>query len=224
MAMLMDLVSVYDGNPESVIKSIPYYLKYNEVVADVEEMAHEVHEHHYLKNENYNSLVNAVGKLDEFSIFAISAKSKDWYQKFSVFTTQELYKNILTFNSKFDAEKFDFDLAHNLNKVITFLNQNASNILIDNENFFEEIDDLVSQKQAEDLISCETNFIRNLIKTLDSNPVLYRQFNELYAFINSVEVVKNIKLILAKYSDVLSLCFPVIISSPHAASMLLPSQ
>jgi hypothetical protein len=104
------------------------------------------------------------------------------------------------------------------------LNQNASNILVDNEDYYNEINDLVSQKQNEDLISCETNFIRNLIRVLDSDPVLYKQFNALYAFINSVEVVKNIKLILAKFNDVISLCFPVIISSPHAASMLLPSK
>jgi hypothetical protein len=77
MAMLIDLAPLYDGNPDSVINSIPYYLKYNEVISDVAEMQHEVKASHYAKNPNYIALANAVTKLDEFSIFSISAKSKE---------------------------------------------------------------------------------------------------------------------------------------------------
>jgi hypothetical protein len=108
--------------------------------------------------------------------------------------------------------------------MISFLNQNASNILIDNDDYYDEIESLINEKENEDLISCETNFIRNLIRVLDSSPDLYKQFNELFAFINSVEVVKNIKIILAKFNPIISLCFPVIISSPHAAALLLPTK
>jgi len=224
MACLMDIATIYDGNPDTLAAAVPYYLKYGEVIPDADEMKNSVKARKFAKKPDYLALMNAIYKLDEFSIFTLSAKTKEWFQKFNVFATQEIYKNIITFANKFDAESFDFDLAHDLNKMITFLNQNASSILVDNESFFDEIDDLISQKESEDLIACESNFIRNLIQVLDTNPDLYRQFNELFAFINSVEVVKNIKLILNKYNGIISLCFPIIISSPHAASMLLPAK
>jgi hypothetical protein len=82
----------------------------------------------------------------------------------------------------------------------------------------------LEEKQRDDLITCETNFIRNLIKVLDTNNDLYNQFNELYAYVNSVDRIKNLQLILQKYNPIIALCFPVIISSPHAASMLLPTR
>jgi hypothetical protein len=103
------------------------------------------------------------------------------------------------------------------------MNQNAGELSIDNEDYFDEIKNLLEDKQREDLIACETNFIRNLSKILSVNHELYNEFNELYAYINSVDTVKSITVVLEKFNPILSLCFPVIISSPQSASELFPT-
>lgn len=222
--MFVDLAPIYDGTPDKVVKSIPYYLKYNEILEDVAEMADEVKAKKFKNDEDYKVLVDAFNKIDEYTVYTLCSKDAEWFNKFNTFATQPLYTNILEFDKRYDAENFDFDLASDLPKLTTFLNNNVESLQSDNSEWHKEINDLLEEKQRDDLITCETNFIRNVIKVLDANPIYYQQFNELFAYVNSIDKIKNLQLILQKYNKVITLCFPVIISSPHATSALLPAK
>jgi hypothetical protein len=75
--MLIDLAPIYDGTPDKVVKSIPYYLKYNEILEDVAEMADEVKPRKFKKNQDYKILVEAFNKIDEYTIFTLCTKDAE---------------------------------------------------------------------------------------------------------------------------------------------------
>ncbi|GHU33224.1 hypothetical protein FACS1894166_08220 [Bacilli bacterium] len=98
--------------------------------------------------------------------------------------------------------------------MMEFANINSNTLKVDEEDYHTNINEILKGKLQEDINECEKNFAETIFSIIYSDKSYYTEFNELYSYINGIEMVQDVQEVLRKYARILTVLFPVIICSP----------
>jgi hypothetical protein len=174
----------------------------------------------------YEKVKKCLQSFDDATLDAFLKHNGIWYSKLIQETTNSSYQNLIKFANEYTYEKFDYAMAKNYRKMLVFASDNADVLNIDDENYYDEIKDILKDKEEQDLKECEYNLLKNIFKVLDdkTDTKVRDEFNRLYAFVRASNSVASVKETFKKYAEVISLLFPAIICSPKVVSDFIPCE
>lgn len=162
----------------------------------------------------YWSLYSLFHSIDDYSVDIMKSHNLEWYTKTASLVKQKSTELVVEFRQKYSPDEFDFEFFHDYYLMEKFAADNGDSFQIDNENYYEMIDNLITNKLGEDIRTTEFLFALKVTSILKEDKELAKSFNKLYALIKNTEVVNSVEDVLINYSNIISLIFPLILGSP----------
>ncbi len=172
----------------------------------------------------YWSLYNLFQALDDYSIDIMKAHDIHWYNKTSSLVKQKSTELVIEFREKYSPDEFDYEFFKDYYVMEKFAADHGDSFQIDNENYYEVIDNLITNKLGEDIRTTEFLFALKVTSVLRENKQLAEEFNKLYSLVKNTEIVNSVGDILINYSNIISLIFPLILGSPSMISKYVICQ
>ncbi|MBD5423493.1 MAG: hypothetical protein HDR43_03275 [Mycoplasma sp.] len=166
----------------------------------------------------YWSLYKLFQSLDDYSIDIIKSHDLNWYNKTSSLVKQKSTEQVVEFIKSYSPDEFDYEFYHSYYLMEKFAADHGDSFQVDNENYYEIIDNLITNKLGEDIRTTEFLFALKVVSVLKEDKKLASDFNNLYAIVKNTEVLNSVDDILINYSNIISLIFPLILGSPNMIS------
>ena len=162
----------------------------------------------------YWSLFKLFQSLDDYSIDILKTHDIHWYSKTANLVKQKSTELVIEFKEKYSPDEFDYQFFRDYYAMEKFASDHGDTFQVDNENYYEIIDNLITNKLGEDIKTTEFLFALRVAKVLKEDEKLARSFNKLYALIKNTDVLNSVDEVLINYSNIISLIFPLILGSP----------
>lgn len=174
-----------------------------------------------MKNEIYYSMLSALNNISENEFETILQFDNNKYVSITELKKSEKrFKQMVDFYNEYPSyDVFDISLYLDFIKFRNFEVINRSRITDKVKQYTDRIDELLIEKQNEELALVKAKQIRNIWDKMIKEPNLQRQFQELIDK-NQGKRKTNINQTFKKYNDIISLCFPIIITTPEIASTI----
>lgn len=232
-----NLIKYFDGNNLFYDNYLVQYAKNKTINEQIEELPEEELAEFFENKDAVNlelyssdskslywSLYNLFQRLDDYSIDIMKMHDVNWYTKTSSLVKQKSTELIIEFREKYSPDEFDYEFYKDYYEMEKFAADYGDNFQIDNENYYNTIDNLITNKLGEDIRTTEFLFALKITKILKENKEFAESFNKLYALVKNSDVLNSVDDVLINYSNIISLIFPLILGSPNMISKYVVCQ